>query len=213
MSKSIALPGQLSFEALLADTESANMARQLDKEYGHLPASMEEGVPFFRDVIQRHHQAMMAGDADKVRSLREEAGKLATKLNNYQSGIIADDAAPGSVLGRLTAAEPGTVPLWGQVGSFEVRHGKMRVRIEMEGIFGIGATYMSWLGFAAHAVEQGKPFLSDTGYLSFLGVGGALEPGYAPDVFAKANIAAYVEQTLKGRLRKIVPLTKKLKRG
>ena len=68
------------------------------------------------------------------------------------------------MLARLTAAEPDTVPLWGQVGSFEVRHGKMRVRIEMEGLYGIAATFRWWLGFSAHAIYRNKPFLSDTGY-------------------------------------------------
>ena len=129
-------PSQLSFESLLADANSANVARQLDKEYGQLPATMDEAMPFYRELIQRHHEAMLAGDAAKVRSLREEAGKLAYKLNNYQSGIIADDDSLGSVLARLSAAERDTIPLWGQVGSFEIRHGKMRVRIEIEGLYG-----------------------------------------------------------------------------
>jgi hypothetical protein len=205
-------PSQLSFEALLADANSANVARQLNKEYGHLPATMEAAIPFFRDLINRHHEAMMAGNADKVRGLREEAGKLACKLNNYEPGIIADEQAPGSVLARVTAAKPDTVPLWGQVGSFEIGHSKVRIRIEMEGLYGIGATYRSWLGFSAHAVDKKKPFLSETGYRSFLGVGGALEAGYAPDVFVKAIIAAYVDQTLKGRLRKIVPIKGRARR-
>lgn len=202
------MTSQLSFEALLVDAASTNEARKLDREYGHLPATMDAAIPFYRDLIQQHHEAMMAGDADKVRSLREDAGKLACKLNNYEAGIIADEKAPGSVLARVTAAEPVLVPLWGQVGSFEIRHGKMRVRIEMEGLYGIGASYRSWLGFSAHAVERNKPFLSDTGYRSFLGVGGTLDAGYAPDAFAKGIVAAYVERELKGKLRKIVPLTK-----
>ncbi|GAB4363606.1 MAG: hypothetical protein Kow0060_20440 [Methylohalobius crimeensis] len=37
-------------------------------------------------------------------------------------------------------------------------------------MFGIGSTAFYWLGFSAHAVEFDKPFLSSTGYRSFLGV-------------------------------------------
>ena len=81
-----------------------------------------------------------------------------------------------------------------------------RVRIETDGLFGIGATHIAWMGFSAHAIEKAKPFLSDTGYRSFLGVGGALVSGFTPDTFAAAIIAAYVDRELKGRLRKIVPL-------
>ena len=112
-------------------------------------------------------------------------------------------------MARLTQAEDGIIPLWGQAGSFEIRHGKMRVRIEMDGLYGlygIGASYMSWLGFSAHAVEMDKPFLSDTGYRSFLGVGGALCPGYTVDMFASGIVGAFVDKELKGKLCKIVPI-------
>ncbi|TAJ81857.1 hypothetical protein [Reyranella sp.] len=135
------------------------------------------------------------------------AHDLAYKLNGYNPGIIADEEAPGCVLEKRTAAKKGEVPLWGQTANFEIRHGKMRVRIEMDGLFGIGATAMTWLGFSAHAVEKNKPFLSDTGYRSFLGVNSlSLEPGITPDAFAEGVIAAFVDRQLKGKLKKIVPL-------
>lgn len=200
------LPGQLSFDGLLAETETANETRIRDRQYGHLPTTIDEALPFFRDLLEQHHKAMLDGDANMVARLRREAHDLATKLNNYEPGIIADASAPGCVLDRLTRAEKGKVPLWGQSGSFEICHKAMRVRIEMEGLFGIGATYMSWLGFSAHAIEKTKPFLSDTGYRSFLGVGGDLCPGYEPDQFATGIVSAFVDRELKGKLCKIVPL-------
>ena len=55
--------------------------------------------------------------------------------------------APGCVLERPTRAEDGTVPLWGQTGSFEIVHGAMRVRIEMDGIFGLASNV--FLGLAS----------------------------------------------------------------
>lgn len=199
------LPGQLAFDALLAQTETANEARIRDRQYGHLPATMEDALPFFRELLVQHHTAMVAGDTNAVAQLRKEAHNLATKLNNYEPGIIADDDSPGSVLERLTCAEDGQVPIWGQTGSFEIKHKKMRVRIEMEGLFGIGATFVSWLGFSAHAVDKTKPFMSETGYRSFLGSGGPLRAGYTPDTFVQAVIADYVDRSLRGRLLKIVP--------
>lgn len=203
------LPGQLAFDALLAQTETANEAKVRDRQYGHLPATMEDALPFFRELLAQHHKAMVAGDTNAVAQLRKEAHDLATKLNNYEPGIIADDDSSGSVLERLTRAEDGQAPLWGQTGSFEIKHKKMRVRIEMEGLFGIGATFVSWLGFSAHAVDKTNPFMSETGYRSFLGSGGPLRAGYTPDTFVQAVIADYVDRSLRGRLLKIVPLTRR----
>lgn len=201
-------PGQLAFDALLAATDAINTARAEDAAHAHLPGTMDAALPYYRGLIERHHAAMLAGDMGEVGRLRGEAHDLAYKLNGFDPGILADRDAPGYVLDRLTRADEGAVPIWGQSGSFEIRHKTMRVRIDMDGLFGIGASHTAWLGFAAHAVEKTKPFLSDTGYRSFLGSGGGvLEPGYTPDTFAAGIVAAYVEDDLKGRLRRIVPLS------
>jgi hypothetical protein len=198
-------PQQLGFDLLLASAETANHARQEERACAHLPGTMDEALPFFRQLIDTHHRAMLAGDAETVRQLREEAGQLAFKLNGFDPGILADDDAPGCALDRATAAPVGTVPLWGQSGAFEITCERMRVSIEMEGVFGIGATSMAWLGFAAHAVEWDRPFLSETGYRSFLGVGGTLQSGFTPETFATAIITAHVRGALKGKLLAIDP--------
>jgi hypothetical protein len=196
---------QLGFNSLLEEADTANTTRALAKELAHLPGSMDEALPFYRALLERHHAAMLAGEEREAMALREEADRLATKLNNYEPGIIADDDAPGSVLERLTRAGDGTVPLWGQTGSFEITHGAMRVQIEMDGIFGVASDVFPWLGFAAHAVEWGKPFLSETGYRSFIGLRGGLQPGMTPDSFAPEIIALHVSRELKGKLVAIKP--------
>ena len=200
-------PDQLGFDALLADTDAINRERTEEAAHAHLPGTMEEALPYYRRLIGAHHAAMLAGDVGEVSRLRGEAHDLAYKLNGFEPGILADKDAPGYVLARLTQAAEGEVPLWGQAGSFEVRYKSMRVRIDMEGLFGIGATSMSWLGFSAHAVEENKPFLSETGYRSFLDVGGALVPGYTPDTFALGIVEAHVQKALKGKLVRIVLIT------
>ena len=196
---------QLGFNSLLDEAEEANTVRVLAKELAHLPGSMDEALPFYRALTERHHAAMLTGLESEAMALREEADRLATKLNNYEPGIIAGDDSPGCVLERLTRAEDGTVPLWGQTGSFEITHGSMRVQIEMEGIFGVASNVFPWLGFAAHAVEWGKPFLSETGYRSFIGLRGSLAPGMTPDSFAREIIALHVSRELKGKLVAIKP--------
>jgi hypothetical protein len=196
---------QLGFNSFLEDADRENSSRKLARELAHLPGSMKEAVPFYRALLKTHHAAMLAGDAAAAMAHREEADRLALKLNNYEPGIIAGCDAPGCVLERRTRASRGTIPLWGQTGSFEVTHGSMRVRIETEGVFGVASNVFEWLGFAAHAVEWGKPFLSETGFRSFLGLRGVLQPGMTPDGFAHAIIAEHVSRELKGRLVAIDP--------
>lgn len=203
MRQTIDPAAQLGFDALLVEAEEANRHAAFVKAHGHLPDSMEEAVPFYRGLIDRHHASMLAADLDGVLALREEAHRLALRLNHGEPGILAGPAAPGCRLAMLTAADPDTVPLWGQVGSFPLDLDGMRIRIEIDGLLGIGASWTGWMSFSAHAIDWHRLFLSPTGYRSFLGLGGALVPGLTPDTYAAAVIAEHVARNLKGRLVEI----------
>jgi len=192
--------GQLGFDALLLSAEADNRARRIERETAHLPGAMADAIPHFRALLRRHHAAMLAGNVAETMRLREEAQKLALKLNGGEPGILAGPDAPGCALESETAAPSGEVPLWGQAGSFITVHASMQVRIEIDGVFGIGARIGYWPGFAAHAVELEQPFLSETGYRSFLGIYADPEAGVTPDEFARRVVAAYVRDQLKGRL-------------
>jgi hypothetical protein len=192
--------GQLGFDGLLAAAETQNRKRKIGRETAHLPGTMDEAVPFFRLLIRQHHAAMLAADVGTAMRLRKEAELLAIRLNEGAPGYLAGPDAPGRVLERETAAAPGEVPRWGQTGNFIVTVDGMKVRIELEGIFGIGSGVSFWPGFAAHAVDLERLFLSETGYRSFLGIHAEPAPGLAPDAFAAKVIAAHVAQELKGRL-------------
>lgn len=191
---------QLGFEALLASADRQNVNRKVERESAHLPGTMEEALPFYRALIERHHAAMLAGDAAAVLGFHREAHRLAEKLNGYEPGIIADDDAPGCVLDRETRATDGTVPLWGQSGTFEITVGAMRARIRIDGLFGIASGYFVWPGFDVRAVDLDQPFISETGYQSFLGLSGGPEPGWTPDRFVASVIEAHIRAQLKGRL-------------
>lgn len=198
-------PEQLGFGDLLASADTANATQKLARACVHLPDTYEEAIPFFRSMIGRHHAAMLAGDAATAMQLREEADLLATKLNNFEGGILADADSPGNVLDRATRARKGTVPLWGQSGSFIIDIDGMRVRIAMDGIFALASNVYHWLGFAAHAVDWDKPFLSETGFRSFIAIGGELVAGFTPDRLAREAIAAQVKRENKGKLLAIKP--------
>lgn len=198
-----ALAGQLSFDALLDAAAHDNVMREQEREFGGLPNTLREAVPYYRGLIARHHALMVAGAYDDAMAVRSEAHRLALKLNGYEPGIIAGPDAPGCVLERVTLAPKGTVPQWGQKGSFEVKVGGMHVSVAIDGMFGIGACYSRWPGLRTFAVARDEPFLSETGFRSFLGVHAELPLGQTPDAFARVVIEAHVERALKGRLLRI----------
>lgn len=192
--------GQLGFDTLLTNSDIANRQRHVDRETAHLPATMDEALPFYRALIDRHHQAMLTGELARAMQMREEAHNLALRLNRGEPGIIADDESPGCVLERETAAPAGAMPLWGQRGDFIIAAAGMSARIAIDGMFGICTLYFPCPGFALHAVEFDRPFLSETGYRSFRGIPAHIPPGFAPDAFVRVIIEAYVNRDLKGKL-------------
>lgn len=103
------------------------------------------------------------------------------------------------MLEREAAAPAGAMPLWGQRGNFPVTVGSMRVRIKMDGLFGI-CFHTVWPGLSAHALDYDRPSLSETGYRSFLGIHAELAPALTPEAFAREVIASYVARHLKNRL-------------
>lgn len=198
-------PAQLGFDALLEDAATVNDRRAFERSTGHLPGTFPDALPFYRDLLDKHHAAMLAAEMDETMRLRREAHNLALRLNHGDPGILAAPDAPGCALARETAAAPGDVPLWGQQGSFIVTVSGAGVRITMDGIFGIGSSSGYWPGFAAHAVDRDRPFISATGYRSFLGIHAEPAAGMTPDTFAAETLAAYVAKELKGRLVAVAP--------
>lgn len=201
-----AVPGepQLAFDDLLGVAERDNADRQWERATVHLPVTMETAIPFFRTLLDQHHAAMLAADVGEVRRLREEAAQLALKLNGRRPGYLADETSPGCVLRRETESPPGDVPLWGQKGSFILKFEAFRARIETPGIFGGLHFDRFWLGFDAHAIDRERPFLSETGYRSFLSVGAEVWPNITVDLFCRGIIDAHVRDVLKGKLVAIV---------
>ena len=196
-------PVQLGFGDLLADADSANERAHKARAYASLPGTEAEALRFYRALIERHHAAMLAGDAETVMALRVEAHRLAEKLNNFEPGILADDDAPGSRLDRLTRAPEGAVPLWGQSGRFVIERDGLRIDIALDGIFGLTWSVYHWPGFGAYAVDWKKPFLTETGFRSFVAINARLIPGYAPDRFAREVIEGFIARENKGKLRPI----------
>jgi len=200
------LPHQLGFDALLNEADQDNAARRFQKETAHLPSDLRAAIAFHRKEIERHHAAMLALDFDTAVAIRKQAHLLAQKLNHGDPGIVADENAPGCVLERETAAPQGTFPLWSQAGQFDIEVAGTNARIEISGMFGIGAVHMPFAGFSARAVHMDRPFISATGYRSFLGVSVPPEQGMTPQGFVRRVLERYVERDLRGGLLTVQPL-------
>lgn len=191
---------QFGFDALLQDAETDNQNRAFAKATAHLPDTWEEAEAFYAGLVRDHHKAMMNGDEVATMALRVQAGLLARKFDPERRGILAHDDAPGYALARSFASQPGEVPLWGQTGRFCVEVSGVSVSIELDGMFGIGSGTHFWPGFAARAVDPAKPFISETGYRSFLGIYSPPAAGIAPEAHVCRVIEACIAQDLRGRL-------------
>lgn len=161
----------------------------------HLPSDMQGGIAHYRELIDQFNAAMFAGDRLALEGIYDEAEKLAIKLNGGTAfGVIGGEDAPGCVLARETAAEMNTVPLWGQEGDFRIVVGDIPVRIEFDGMLGLSGITPS---FAAYAVDHGQPFISSTGFRSFMHCHTWPAPGMSTAEYAHNAIRAYAEKDLK----------------
>jgi hypothetical protein len=193
---------QLSFDELLAQTKTDNEALALKRKFPDLPSSWDEAIPYHHKLIERCNAAFIAADRDEIIRVYDEAEALAEILQGRTSGLLAPDGA-GTKLAEKTRGAPGTIPLWGQEGEFVIEAAGIPVRMDTDGIFGIATKYVLMPGFGANAVDYSKPFISETGFRSFIGYSATLEPGLTVDAFAKALIEHHVAHALKGLLVQI----------
>jgi hypothetical protein len=174
-----------------------------EQRTAHIPSTYPEAIEYYRALLEKHHRAMLDNNEMKVNELRKDAHDLAVKLNDGKPGILANKSAPGCILEQRTAAPAGEVPMWGQLGEFTVSVRGTPIRIEQDGIFGVGGGVGLNLGFSAHAVDLNRPFISDTGYRSFLGFQADLQPGMTPDIVAEEVIKSYIDRYCGGKLKNI----------
>lgn len=123
-----------------------------------------------------------AGAADAV----ELVEAVIWKLNGETFfGSSADEDSAGNVVARHCAAQPGTVPAWGQQGEFLIEVAGIRALVKCSDGF-------SWMRFHLefHAVDVHGPFISETGYRSHFG---NVVGGIAVDEAARRVMAALLK--------------------
>lgn len=173
-----------------------------ERDTAELPNTIEGAVAVLRGIIERYNQASLTGDQAAKEAARALARQLAIKLNEGTSCGIKIRGGVCDQLAAATRAPEGEVPLWGQAGEFIVTVRGCDVRIEWDGLYGICE-----IGFSAHAVSADAPFISETGYRSFLlthrsDVTGGSEP--VAD-FVRSIIENHIDAELRGHLVPIAP--------
>src|SRR5262245_42305227 len=136
---------------------------EFERATADLPGSVEAAGPYFHELIKRYHSAIIAGDQAGADDAREDAAILAIHFNGNTSFGMKVRGETCDQLDALVAAPAGEIPLWGQTGTFVIEVDGCRIRIECDGIYGLSA-----LSFSANAIDWDKPFISETGYRSFL---------------------------------------------
>ncbi len=132
----------------------------------HLAAHLTDGeanlMQHCRSAAAAFHEGVMASDPRAVdeASIQFEAGII--RMNGgSRIGCRATEDAPSCRVARTLATIPGKAPSWGQPGRFEIEADGMRAVVD----YAPPLTDFSFhLQF--HAVDECKPFISETGYRS-----------------------------------------------
>lgn len=128
-----------------------------------LPTDRIELLDTALQAVVEIDAAIMRGDGEAAEAASDRYEAVIWKMNGgTHVGSMADHDAPGQVVERYCAADPGEVPLWGQRGQFLVADGDMRALVEYEA--GYGGPLDAHFQF--HAIDLDKPFISETGYRS-----------------------------------------------
>jgi hypothetical protein len=198
MTKNKAPPQQASMFETFAQAEA-------ERRTSHLPGRLEAAASYLLGLFQRLDAAMLECDGESAGRLQQEAEELAVKLNGGTRFAMCVDDGGAASLERATREPDGQVPLWGQQGVFDIEvrceSGEAcAVRVDFEGIYGT-----CFSGFSANAVDWDKPFISETGYRSFLGHSHALAGGVSVQDYARRTIEAHIAGELKGKLLPVRP--------
>lgn len=133
-----------------------------------LPASDSDLLRAGRDAIMAYDAAIIAEAEMNADAARARYEAVLWKLNGrtYFASYGSGDAA-GYRLAEFCAAAPGEPGRWGQACEFSVEAKGMHAILEARGGFSLGGG----LSFNVHPEHMDAPFISETGYLSYMSPG------------------------------------------
>jgi hypothetical protein len=171
----------------------------------HLPDTPSALVPLYLDLLREYDAAMrdqrfsdafalIGGAEDFVERIR---------LNPEYSQLCFHDVA--KLLDAAAAAPINEVPMWGQAGTFVANLSVTKIRFTMHGLLSsLSARVDTYAGrvvdFHIGAVEELRPFFSETGYRSMLVTPVQDEDkGRGVDLFCGCSVRRWWNSDLKGR--------------
>ena len=146
----------------------------------------EEAVRRYRDLLARY--------PTNPAQIVDEADTLINALNGgTHFGVAVHGEGWGWMLDAWTSARPGTVPSWGQSGTFPLTFEGRALTIDVDGFMDL----MSWsgaIGWDLRTVdgEPWEPF-TGTGYRSMLDHSLIATPGVTVDEAVTNALTAYAE--------------------
>lgn len=182
----------------LAEADARSHAGRQRRRLAHLPTGWDEGLAAFRALLGRYDAAVRRRDPEAAFAEVRLSRDMAVAMMGGDRGILAGPESVGCRLRAATAAPPGTEPTWGQAAAFVVVLADgMRVGVETDGVMGMCADR----GFSASAnvVDLDAPFLSETGYRSFLGLTQWPDADEEPASYWRRCFEAHVAGELKGK--------------
>lgn len=151
-----------------------------------LPATQAELLAVAVEAVAAAHAAVLVGDDLAGQLANERYQAVIWKLNGCtHNGSFEDNKAPGRVVEDHCRAQPGTVPMWGQAGSFMIMVDGVRCWID----FARGFGSVMDCHYEFHAVDLDGPFFSETGYRSHYD---QVQAGQTVDQAACAIVRAFM---------------------
>lgn len=95
---------QLGFDALLTAADTENSARRFERETGHLPDTMGLALPFYRELIDRHHAAMLSAAVDEWACEMKPTGSPCASLPPRRWGAESRASSPIRAAARALEA-------------------------------------------------------------------------------------------------------------
>ena len=175
----------------------------------HFPAATDAAacVSFHAAIIDRYDAAMMKADTAAAVAVIDDCDLFFSHVYaayEDQKGVCYADVK--GQLSKASRAPDGTVPKWGQEGSFTITVASVLVRVEIEHLCGLGMFGENLLPhFSIHIVDKEKPFLSHTGYRSFFCTLHDTEPGVTVADAIGRILREYVQREMKGKLERYDP--------
>ena len=155
-----------------------------------LPDTDEELIERCRELLVEYDATIRLADRGFADDIAAKIEQACIKLNGGEAfGMKCIPDGGMTRMGAALMAPYQSVPMWGQPGIFTIEAHGIPVRVGYSGLFGV-----THHGFDVTAIEWDKPFLSPTGYRSFLDTywKHRLDPGKTPEDYVKTIVETFM---------------------